>query len=516
MNVSAFIKKHTDIFAYILAGIATLALALGLIIWCVAGDIPRTLVVHEALLDGAEDARAEYVVGQQFDASGLSLNIGSEDDPEIIPIEDCSVSADFSSAGRRTVTVTYSPDEYTSYTARLGVNVIPVRALEIESYPQYISVGEDDSVTPDEHFGMYAYLAQQPDEELFGAAENTRLGWKVRATSDMCTYSLTGSSSLGNYYSLTYFCGGVSAGFNFYNAAGQSFIVEGTGSVVQFENAQPSAPAQRSSAGGLTLVVTDRSENYRLGEAGKTYGSYVYTAADGGQTIIPFEYELTLTEEKLSSACDGLTETAPAGGDEDGVYTVSYGGGNFTVEKSTFQSAVVGGMIVTDGGYKMVVGSEDRIVGFDYDPVDPADPADPGYDPSAAAQSSALQEGVPSLTLYVTDYSMNPLLGTGNGWSRGVYIYTDKNGNSYRLAFRMEAYVWTYVPLSGNYGDAYGLASCSDFVFNHAAPPDLQYNSYYGGAMYVNVTVFDRGNGFISDRFSNAEGWLKGCMGLGN
>lgn len=80
----------------------------------------------------------------------------------------------------------------------------------------------------------------------------------------------------------------------------------------------------------------------------------------------------------------------------------------------------------------------------------------------------------------------------------------------------MEAYVWTYVPLSGNYGDAYALASCSDFVFNHAAPPDLQYNSYYGGVMYVNVTVFDRGNGFVSDRFSNAESWLKGCMGLGN
>ena len=77
-------------------------------------------------------------------------------------------------------------------------------------------------------------------------------------------------------------------------------------------------------------------------------------------------------------------------------------------------------------------------------------------------------------------------------------------------------YVWTYVPLSGNYGDAYALASCSDFVFNHAAPPDLQYNSYYGGVMYVNVTVFDRGNGFVSDRFSNAESWLKGCMWLGN
>lgn len=31
----------------------------------------------------------------------------------------------------------------------------------------------------------------------------------------------------------------------------------------------------------------------------------------------------------------------------------------------------------------------------------------------------------------------------------------------------MEAYVWTYVPLSGNYGDAYALASCSDFTFDN-------------------------------------------------
>lgn len=503
MNIAEAIKKHTLSFIYIIAGAVTLIAGIILLVWCITGDMPRQLVINRAYLVGAESVRTEYIVGQSFDASGLSLNIGDEDDPEIIPIEDCTVVADFSSAGKRTVSVTYAPDEYTNYTATLTADVIGVRALDIMNYPLTVTV-DGDSATPDESFEMYAYLTSAPASSVFGEAEQTELGWKVRATSDMTSYSLTGSGSLDGYYTLTYYCGNASDGFSFYNAAGRSFIVSGTNDIVTFENANDDGAS-------LSLVITERSENYKLGEAGSTAGYYVCTSAGGEQTLLDFDYSLTYTEELLSSSADGLTEAH-----DGGEYRVTYGGSSFTVDGNTFQSAVVGGMIKEDSGFLVVVDSDERVLTFDYDPVDTTDVTDPGYTGEGSAPSA--EAGSRKLTLYVTDYSMNPLLGTGNGWSRGVYIYTNENGESFRVPFYLQAYVWTYVPLSGNSVN-YGDVTASDVVFNWEHKDDTGvnagYNTYFRGVLYSTMTEFTRGEGFVSDRFSAPEErWLGAIMGL--
>ena len=69
--------------------------------------------------------------------------------------------------------------------------------------------------------------------------------------------------------------------------------------------------------------------------------------------------------------------------------------------------------------------------------------------------------------------------------------------------------------VSSNYGDVYSEVVLNDFVYNHEAPVDLRYNSYYLGTMYANITYFDRGNGFVNERFSAPqELWLSAAMGM--
>ncbi len=106
---------------------------------------------------------------------------------------------------------------------------------------------------------------------------------------------------------------------------------------------------------------------------------------------------------------------------------------------------------------------------------------------------------------------MNPLLGTGNGYSRGLYVYTDGKGNSYSLTFYLQAWVWTYVPLSSSHGDVFAEASVSDFVRDD----DGNYNTFRRGTMYADIRFFDRGSGFTSVHFFAVEElWLRALLNL--
>lgn len=497
-NAVAFMRRYSLQLIYAAFGFVTLVLAAILLTWTLLGEIERELTEYDAVTVAEEGVRTEYLVGQQFDPKGISVNIGTEEEPEMVGAEECQIFADFSSAGEKQVEFVYMPDDYTSYVAHFKVNVIFVRNIEITTYPQYISVENGQAKVSRGSLEGKAVLATQPATDAFGSVTRTEKGYEAALLPDMYNISCNAGGGLENYYTASVYCGNVSVSFNIYNAADTSYYVSSENDIVQYAN------ASQSSLNTLSLIITDRSANYSQGLAGSTKGSYVYTRTDGENvthTVVPFIYELTDTQELFnsSSVTQSITESAL----EDS-YVVSFDGGDaFSVEADVFQSAVVGGMIYEQSGFKIVVDSPARILELTYTPEDASDPADPAYNPEAQAEEgTAQQENLPSLTLFVTDYDMNPLLGTGNGWSRGVYIYTSPDGTSYKLPFYMQAWTWTYVPLSGNMSDVYDDVTLSDFVYNWEAPVENRYNSYYRGTLYVTVSDYIRGTGFETYRFS--------------
>ena len=166
MNAAlAFIKKNLrDVIIFGTAAVVSIVLVAVLLSWTVKGDREREVQVRTATLV-AEDLQTEYLVRQEFSADGASLDIGGE----LIPIADCGINADFSSAGEKTVEIIYRQNDFVSYVARVDVSVLFVRSIAVESYPAVASV-EDGRFSADEGLGVYATLAQLPKSDRFGTA----------------------------------------------------------------------------------------------------------------------------------------------------------------------------------------------------------------------------------------------------------------------------------------------------------------------------------------------------------
>lgn len=485
-GILTFVKKNVTTFIYGSLGLITAIVAIALIVWTVNGDKERLAEFRPAFIVTDTPLQTEYLVGQKFNCNGLSLNIGSEGNPQLIPAEDCGVNADFTSAGEKTVEITYKPDDYTTYLAEVDVTVIFVRSMEIEVYPSNIEVVDSNNIETDADFAMYATLASRPDTDAFGEVTASANGYRVKLNESMYTVSCSADGQLDNFYNLTLYCGNVSSVFSFYNAAGRSFIVTSSNDVVSYteDNVVDGDAA-------MTLVVTERDGGYQTDCTGKTTGFYVYNNGSE-EKIYDFNYELTdKTEMFLSKEVE---ESVTSDG-----YKAVIDGHTFIASPSLWQNAVVNGMIVDDHGFKLVINSDRRILSFDY--------------------SGELQDGEtsPSLTLYVTDYDMNPLLGTGNGYSKGIYVFTDSDGNSYKISFYMGIWVWTYVPLSGTHSDVLSDASVNDYVYNPEAPGNEEdkYNSFYRGTLYSNITLYERGGGFKTLTFTaGEEQWLGALVGM--
>ncbi len=629
---------------FLIAAIVILSIYIPL---ALESDKEKVVVVYDAKLVSAEsddepNIPTEYILRQQFDTHGLAISVdgrkimlnrddiykkyvldvaeeqGVTVDPEaddfkaileseayvnaLAELEKISVNADLAAAGEKQIEVVYKIDDYVGYRAVIPATVYFVRAVEVTGYPEVVSVSGDVAEL-DSKFAIYATLGEEPKTDAFGAAEKDgEKGWRIKLNDTMYTQSVSEDTKLKQFYTIGFYCGNLTTGFSFYNAAGRSFIVGATRDVVKYENTNAAGAEE------LTLVVTNRASSYQRGEAGKTAGSYIYKNGAGAESVIPFAYELTETEELLKS--ENIEETHV--GDS---YLAEIDGASFSAEAGIWQSAVVNGNIVDDHGFKAVIGNTRRILKFEYAaeerstdfPIDQmpesftvngsvgdktasivcaadktwtlvfgtaeqnaqiasgtweyvegkkavltvTDDADDmivadetdndgtivktvtvdvstangtfGYSTSFdIIESETVYEfdfagstgTLPSLTLYVTDYDMNPLLGTGNGYSIGKYVYTDANGNSTLINFYMQAWVWTFVPLSSSHGDILSDASVSDFVWDGVNDPD-HYNSYFRGTMYSSVTFYDRGNGFKVDNFYAPESlWLNALMNM--
>lgn len=468
------LKKLTVLdVVYIVFAALTVVIFSALIIWSAMGvkegvvtiyEVPLVVSEETETVDGetvVKTVQTEYLVGQKFNPDCISLNIGTDSKPELIAASDCEIDADFSSGGNKRVTITYSPDAYTSYKGYLSVSVYFVRGLEVVTMPKSVNVADDGTFTCDDGFKILAHLNTMPydTDKFVPAGENA-----VVLTPAMYTALTVKSKQIDCYYTGSIYCGNLTYSFNFYNAAGRTFIVNSERNVVDYENTGDGSAS-------LTLIVTDAPDTYQHESVGTTVGSYIYTNESGQTSVHDFDYELTETEEIFSS--EGFAEAHT-----DEAYTATYDGNTFTVAANLFQSAVVNGIILQDGQYLLVVESADRTLEF------------------TRVTDSVPQEGeaVPTLKVYVTYYSFN--MSTGSGVSEGFYVFTTAEGVKYKIPFFMQCWVWDYVPLSAG----------------HATDPSQKVVDYldaqYVGAIHAEVSIWTR-QGTISDHFKAEFGDIR-------
>lgn len=474
-------KKFTNyniahIVFYIVFAVATAIIFCSFIIWSALGakegivtiyDAPLVIKQEMELVDGVtvyKTVQTEYLVGQQFNPDCISLNIGSEDKPDLIPASECVIDADFSSGGNKRVMITYSPDENTSYRGYLNVSVYFVRGLEVVTQPTSVTVAEDGSFYCDDDFRILAHLNTMPsDTDKFRpAGDNT-----VVLTPNMYTALAVESKRVDNYYTGSIYCGNLTYSFNFVNAAGRTFLVNSERNVVAFENANDNSNAT------LSLVVTDAPDTYQHESVGNTVGYYIYTNANGQTSVHNFAYELTETQEKFSSE-----EFIEAHAND--MYSAVYDGNTFTAAANVFQSAVVNGIILSDGPYLFVVESADRTLEFN---------RIAGWQPKDGEQ-------MPTLKLYVTYYHFE--MSSGSGVSTGFYVYTNTKGEKIKIPFYMQTWVWDYVPLSIT-----KTPSDAEYVVNDYL------TAQYIGDIQTEVKYWTRGDGDVVDLFKAEFGDIR-------
>ncbi len=436
MDAKLFLSKHFKALIYALFGLCTLALFLGLIIWSAMGVSATAEIVHEAEVLFAEDAavQREYLVGQEINRDGLSLQVGKK----AVEGSECNITVDSSSAGKKRATVSYYVSEYERYEGTFDVTYYYVRNVEIVTRPQSFLRGEDGTVTADETFELHAELNALPEDTArFSPVD----GEENTIVADPALYSITASAPTDapeGYYTADLTCGNFVLGFNYYDVAERSLLVDSADSIVSFENRSGTESA-------LLLVVTDAPDSYQKNCTGTTKGSYIYTSADGEQTVSDFTYTLA-NREQFASA--GVTEKY-----DGDAFTVRRGTETFAADVTKFQFAVVHGIVCQDGDYSLVVDSPDRILRF----------------------QNNTRGSIATLTLYVIKHEV--FAGrNGDAIAEGYYIYTNASGRKYRSRFYIQMWTWDWVPLSVSHrGTDYNI-EVNDYVIDK-----------YSGDMHADV-----------------------------
>ncbi|MBE7086976.1 MAG: hypothetical protein E7369_01590, partial [Clostridiales bacterium] len=346
-------KDKRSLCMYVLFGIVSLITFTSMFIWVLVGGDTSGIIISDAILVKGEGVRQEYLMDETFDATGISLNIGSSDAPNIIDVSNCQMSYDFTSAGKKRVSVTYQETASQHYVAYLDVTVLFVRRLTVITPPTSITVNPDGTFTTDEDFTIHAELSSLPtDTETFVPVQGKQNTVVLKPN----TYKAIASENiaLDGYYSAQIICGSVRHSFNFYNKANKTFLVDSEKSVVPFAN------DDQNSNSTLTLVVTNAPDTYQYDCVGESNGYYVYTDSQGESKVTPFNYQLKETAEVFKSPTStNLLLSEYKSGDD---YKVTFSGETFTANPNLWQSAVVNGYIYSDGEYKLVIESDARVL----------------------------------------------------------------------------------------------------------------------------------------------------------
>lgn len=444
---------------YLVFAIATAILFTALIAW--SATLGNAATTYEGTLlfeaEGDGTIRREYIVGQEFDPEGIYLRAGNE----TVPVSECQISADFTSAGNKTVTFTYVNGDNLTYEAKMDVTVYFVRGIRIASRPECIDVdAASGKLTMDEHFSLQAELSSAPkDVSRFRiVGKNT-----VELSPEMYSATATADKDIEDLYSATLLAGNISYSFSFYNGySGRSLFVASKNNVIPLKNRNAEAHSS------LTLVVTENPSTYQSENSGKSAGYYVYTDADGAQQLLPFSYEFSAYTETFSS--EGVEESHTDGG-----YEVTVNGETFAADADVFQNGVVNGVIVEDGEFAFVVDSTNRVLDLQFD------------------GEVGAGEQTPTLTLYVTQHEFT--MNTGSGKANGFYVYTDRMGGRHVTPFFTQTWTWDYVPLSSSWQDVqlYGMTVVDYLTHQYNGDLTVECQAFTAGVGWTARDVFRAG-----------------------
>ena len=280
-------KLDKRLIIYISAIVITLGLSGGLIGWASA-DKGNDEEVLDTIAEVVDDhtARHEYLVGEEFDVSGLSLQISDE-----IVVDGDSLTAeyDFSSAGDKVVKLRYE-DSGTNYLGYYQVTVFKVRHVDL--HERIIFKNENDEWDYSK-LVVWAELNAAPTEfekpDDFSALKDTVI------ILDQSQYSVSiEETTFENTYFLHFTCGMIQSSFQFRTV---DFYTVGNGSET------------------LTLYVTESSigfymdYNYRP-EVITASGIYALNNGNGEMSIYDFHFTLNgwTSNFESSSYNQGLSD----------------------------------------------------------------------------------------------------------------------------------------------------------------------------------------------------------------
>lgn len=447
------IKNNVSTTVYSVLGVVTLVASISMLVWCIDGEREEVMNTIKTDVFLEDNVQKEYLVGQEINMSGIYLNVKDKK----IPASECTISNDFSSSGLRSVTLTYPIDQYNSYEGSFDVNVLFVRNIFVERLPSKVVVNENNTFSTDDQFLIYAELASRPETSTFVVEEKYTDKIVIALDSSMYTTNVLSSAKTSSFYTANLYCGNLNYSFNFYNDADQTFIVNGEKDIVKYRNVDNTDEE-------MTLVVTSQDQTYQTDCIGTSQGYYIFNNK-GEKTVLPFNYQLSEKQEHFLS--ENVVESLDYEAKE---YSVTYQGKKFVAEANLFQSAVVNGLIYDDNGYKMVIDSDARRLDLTYE--------------------GTITENKPRLTLYVTDYHFES--STGSGISQGFYMYTNKDGQTFKIRFYLQTWTWDHVPLSVTKTDVYATSYVGDYL-----------TTKYSGALNASVSCFVRGVGWSEpDLFS--------------
>ena len=324
--------KKSMLITYSVIGGLTLVLASSLTIWAALGGNQNFTEqkVEELPLVQEASARGEYLVGEEFNPSGVYVNVGEKR----ISAADCSLAYDFSSAGHKVVTLTYEEGD-TSYLSYYPVEVFSIRHLDIVD--KTVIMRADGTFDPSRLI-VWAELNAAPTEfekpALYPKREDTVI------ILDPKQYSFEAQETTEkNFYSIVVKAGAVSSSFAF-DADDTRPHVDSIDRILHLENGSGSEDK-------LTLYAQTSTNGFAgWGGNGETTnevtGTYVLSRADGSSRNYGFKFSIKgwVSSFLSSSLGEGLVDQQ--GCQEDGdAYQVQVEGLVFFARGPAWHKAVL-------------------------------------------------------------------------------------------------------------------------------------------------------------------------------
>jgi hypothetical protein len=321
--MKTWLLKNMKHVVYGAFGLVTAVTFIILSVWASA-SVKGEQTVQAEIISTAE-ARTEYILGEEFDPTGVSMQVGEKE----IGADKYTFDADFSSAGLKAVALTYKSGN-TVYEAKYPVEVFAVRHLDVRK--KEIEKNRDGGWDLSDLI-IWAELSGPSSEfekpEQFSALKDTA----IVLNENLYTIEIT-ESSHESFYRAKVNCGVVQTEFGF--STNPDAYVQDEMRILDFTN----------ESGGnekLTLFVTNNSNNFIAPNGSNSIevsGIYVYEDGEGNKTEYNFSYAIngwTSTFKSAAANPNGGLEDRQDGDD----MLVTVGGVSFRGAGAAWRKAVL-------------------------------------------------------------------------------------------------------------------------------------------------------------------------------